>query len=126
MAKVSYFRYGMRLRGFAPLCQPLEGLSSVEEGDGKYHNILVYKRMLTPKEMKQYELDDLNNFQYNKLHIKRLEKGMSLNELSRLSGVPRRTLEYYERTGIGLNNCGAEKAILISDILGCDIRDLME
>jgi len=126
MANFKFFRYGMRLRGFAPLCQPLEGLSSIEAGDGKYYNILVYKRMLTAKEMKQYELDDLNNFQYNKLHTRRLEKGMSLNDLSRLSGVPKRTLEYYERTGVGLNNCGAEKAILISDILDCNVRDLME
>lgn len=49
--------YGMRLRGFAPLCQPKNGLVSAENGDRKYWNYLVYNRKLTDKECKDYELD---------------------------------------------------------------------
>lgn len=54
--------YGMRLRGFAPMCQPKEGL--VERRDdltGKYYDLLVYNRKLTEKEIRDYELDYLNN-----------------------------------------------------------------
>lgn len=48
--------YGMRLRGFAPLCQPKDGF--VERRDSvKYHDILVYNRELTTEELRTYELD---------------------------------------------------------------------
>ena len=48
--------YGMRLRGFAPLCQPKDGF--VERRDSnKYHDILVYNRRLTEEELRAYELD---------------------------------------------------------------------
>ena len=54
------YRYGMRLRGYAPLCQPSCGLERVEEDEtGKYWNILVYARKLTESEVKDYELDYL-------------------------------------------------------------------
>ena len=54
------YRYGMRLRGFSPGCQPKEGLIRCEDGDRKYHDIVVYCRPLTDREMEDYELDDLN------------------------------------------------------------------
>lgn len=54
------FTYGMRLRGFAPGCQPLDGLiESNDDPSGKYHSILTYNRQLTPDELTEYELDDL-------------------------------------------------------------------
>ena len=52
--------YGMRLRGFAPGCQPMNGF--VERRDdpkGKYHDLLVYDRPLTDKELRDYELNFL-------------------------------------------------------------------
>lgn len=54
------YRYGMRLRGFSPGCQPKEGLVGREDGGMKYHDIVVYSRPLTDRELKDYELDDLN------------------------------------------------------------------
>lgn len=51
------YKYGMRLRGFAPLCQPMNGLLTAEDGDRKYHSYLYYERKLTDKEVKDYELD---------------------------------------------------------------------
>ena len=51
------YKYGMRLRGFAPMCQPMNGLVYWEDGDRKYHNYLCYKRELSNKELKDYELD---------------------------------------------------------------------
>ena len=57
IAEMMYL-YGMRLRGFSPGCQPMIGL--VERQDdvtGKYHDILIYDRELTDKELNDYELD---------------------------------------------------------------------
>ena len=55
------YTYGMRLRGFAPGCQPLEGLIETnDDPQGKYHTILKYNRQLTDEEISQYELDDLS------------------------------------------------------------------
>lgn len=50
-------KYGMRLRGFAPGCQPMDGLRSAEEGAGRYHDFVLYDRMLTDAERKAYDLD---------------------------------------------------------------------
>ena len=54
------YLYGMRLRGYAPGCQPKEGLMNVYYGGGRYHNLISYNRPLTEKEMKDYELDFIN------------------------------------------------------------------
>ena len=52
------FRYGMRLRGFSPGCQPKEGFVERQDDEtGKYHDILIYHRPLTDKELTDYELD---------------------------------------------------------------------
>lgn len=51
------YKYGMRLRGFAPMCQPMNGLYAWEDGDKKYYTYLYYSRELTDKEIRDYELD---------------------------------------------------------------------
>ena len=54
------YEYGMRLRPFAPLCQPMNGLVSTDtDPSGKYWTILTYDRKLTEKELEDYELDEL-------------------------------------------------------------------
>ena len=53
-----HYYYGMRLRGFSPMCQPMEGL--IERQDdvtGRYHDILVYNRKLSQEEERSYDLD---------------------------------------------------------------------
>lgn len=55
------YYYGMRLRGFSPMCQPMDGL--VERQDdlkGRYYDVLVYNRELTQEEQRSYELDLIN------------------------------------------------------------------
>lgn len=55
------YKYGMRLRGFSPMCQPMDGLLRREDDlSGDYHDILVYSRELSSEELNQYELDLLN------------------------------------------------------------------
>ena len=58
----TYYRYGMRLRGFSPGAQPKAGLVGRMETatDGRtydYWDILVYDRRLSPKEVHGYDLD---------------------------------------------------------------------
>ena len=53
------YKYGMRYRGFAPMCQPMDGLISACDGDGDYYNYLYYDRRLSDKEEKDFELDYL-------------------------------------------------------------------
>ena len=64
MASGKQYYYGMRLRGFSPGCQPMYGLdrreddtSGLRPDGGKYHDILVYWRPLSAKELEDYELD---------------------------------------------------------------------
>ena len=51
------FLYGMKYRGFSPMCQPMDGLYEARGETSKYHNVLVYNRRLTDKEVRDYELE---------------------------------------------------------------------
>ena len=53
------YKYGMRLRGFSIGCQPKGVLYREDDNTGKYHDIIVYDRKLTEKELSDYELDYL-------------------------------------------------------------------
>ena len=54
------YRYGMRSRGFAPLCQPMDGFVRREDSIyPRYYDILVYDHKLTERELRDYQLDDL-------------------------------------------------------------------
>ena len=54
------YLYGMRLRPAGPGCQPKEGLLRIAPGGGQYHDLLIYDRPLTEKELMDYELDFIN------------------------------------------------------------------
>ena len=60
LPEVPMYVYGMRLRGFSPGCQPMDGLDAVMEGSRKYHNVLIYRRELTDEEVRDYELDRIS------------------------------------------------------------------
>lgn len=53
------YRYGMRLRGFSPGCQPRGVVRREDDSSGKYWDIIVYDRKLTDNELFDYELDEL-------------------------------------------------------------------
>ncbi len=58
--EIEVYTYGMRLRGFSPGCQPRDGLLGREDDNsGKYHDVILYSRKLTDKELNDYELDYL-------------------------------------------------------------------
>ena len=55
------YRYGMRLRGFSPGCQPMQGfVERLDDLTGRYHDVLIYDRELTEQELADYELDKLD------------------------------------------------------------------
>ena len=66
-----YF-YGMRLRPFGPGCQPNKGFLDVTEDqhDQGYHNILLYERKLSEKEISNYELDFLEELDWKETYKK--------------------------------------------------------
>ena len=52
--------YGMRLRGFSPGAQPMEGWVDAETDPlDEYWNVLVYKRKLSRREEVEFDLDYL-------------------------------------------------------------------
>ena len=54
------YKYGMRLRGFSPMCQPKKGfIRREDDATGDYYDIIVYNRQLTDMELNYYELDEL-------------------------------------------------------------------
>lgn len=57
MAKRELHEYGMRLRGFSIGCQPMDGfIERIDDPKGRFHDIIVYDRMLTGDEVARYEL----------------------------------------------------------------------
>ena len=51
-------KYGMRLRGFSIGCQPMDGfVARIDDPKGRYYDILIYDRVLSGKEVMDYELD---------------------------------------------------------------------
>lgn len=53
------FRYGMRLRGYSPGCQPKGVLRREDDTTGRYHDVIVYERQLSADEIRDYELEEL-------------------------------------------------------------------
>ena len=57
MSKIVY-KYGMRLRGCSIGTQPKDGFLEREDDPlNEYHDVIVYSRPLTEKEMLSYDLD---------------------------------------------------------------------
>ena len=126
------YKYGMRLRGFAPGCQPMEGLVEAQEGRcmgdsrRRYHSILVYNRRLTEDEINGYELDDLNEVQRSNLHRIRVDRGLTVRELAKLADMSPRQIEYFDQRVGKTNKAACENVIKIAKALKCKVTDLMD
>ena len=62
--------YGMKYRGFAPMCQPMDGLimwsDSPEDwvdDPQRYYCVLFYNHRLSDKEVSDYELEFVKSFE---------------------------------------------------------------
>lgn len=61
------YKYGMRLRGFSIGCQPMKGFWERQDDNGHngrpYHDILLYTEKLADKDLEDYELDYLGEYE---------------------------------------------------------------
>ena len=122
--RIKKFRYGMRLRGFSPGCQPKRGLIDKELDDtGKYYDILVYNRRLTDDEIRDYELDDLNKTA-RRLTIIREQKGIKQEDLAKKLGVSVRTVQGWEINT--MNGVPFERVVKVAEALGVDVIELLD
>lgn len=89
------YRYGMRLRGFSPGCQPKEGfLERLDDESGRYHDIIVYDRELSVEEVRNYELDPLDV--KNPVKDLRDITGLTQTQFGNKYHIPLRTVQHWE------------------------------
>lgn len=79
----------------------------------------------------QHFVDEMNNkISYRKketnLKIKRRKAGISQSELSKLSGIPVRTIQQYEQKQKNINKAQTETLVQLSKVLCCQIEELLE
>ena len=86
----------------------------------KYHEMDIMQFVDTVNDM------FFQNKRTTNLKEKRLEAGLSQSELSKISGVPVRTIQQYEQRQKNINSSKVETVISISKALSCDINDILE
>lgn len=86
-------------------------------------DVLIMPRLMRPKELKKYSLDDLNHG-FKKLTIFRSSVGMKQSTLAELTGLSIKTIQSWEIRG--MNEAKAISAVKVADALKCSVKDLME
>lgn len=99
----------------------------------KYTPITDIKALYHPyHEMDIQHFTDVMNSLYqsqktdSNLKLLRLKNGLTQKELSKLSGVPLRTLQQYEQRQKNINKAQAEYIIMLSKTLYCEPQALLE
>lgn len=119
------FQYGMRARGYSLGCQPMDGfISRARDPKGRYYDVLTYERRLSEKEIKDYELDDLNKKASSRLGYFREVKGMRQSDLAEALGVSLRTVQGWEFDG--MNRIRLESVVKVAKFLGVHAEDLYD
>ena len=92
------YKYGMRLRGFSPGCQPQKGfIERIDTTDKKWYDILIYNRRLTEKELRNYELDEIIDDSFpDQFRAFRKRLGMSQAAFAKHYGMSKRCIECWE------------------------------
>lgn len=95
---MSEHRYGMRLRGFSPGCQPKAGLLRREDStNSAWYDILVYDRRLTAKELDDFELDEIHAEPFGeRLKALRKQLGMTQEALAKHYDMSKRNIQNWE------------------------------
>ena len=86
-------------------------------------DILLMPRLMRPKELKKYDLEDLNTG-FKKLTIFRSSIGMKQATLAELTGLSIKTIQSWEIRG--MNEAKAIRAVKVAKALKCQVEDLME
>lgn len=118
------FRYGMRMTVGLPGPIPIDGLLAREDDKNeRYHNILVYSRRLLDKELRDYDLEDLNK-PAKRLTVIREQKGIKQKDLAKKLGVSVKNLQNWEL--YGMNGVPLGRCVKVADAIGVDVRELCE
>ncbi len=61
-----------------------------------------------------------------RLKSRRMELGISQQQLADLSGIPLRTIQQYEQRQKSIAKANAEYLVILSRVLSCDVEDLID
>lgn len=86
----------------------------------KYHEMDI--RQFVDEMNRLYKVSKINT----NLKERRLQAGLSQNQLAELSAVPIRTIQQYEQRQKNINSARFESVVALSKVLSCRPTDLME
>ena len=97
MKSTPRFKYGMRLRGCAPGCQPSGFIERLDDESGKYWDIIVYDHKLSDREVGDYDLEPIP------MTIREMREALHLTQVAfaHMYGIPVRNIQNWEA---GLNS----------------------
>ena len=84
------------------------------------------KKKVIPNNIKQcYTVDKGKVLYQTKLGSLREAAGFTQLQLAQKSGISIRTIQAYEIGSRNFDNCSVKRALLIADLLQCNVRDLL-
>lgn len=115
-----FYRYGI----MDDVDVPLEGFVKFEDDkNGKLFAVVVYKKIISEKTMKEYGLIDLNEKPDSKIGTLRIKAGLTQNELADAVGASPRTVQVWETEGMG--GASLLSAYKVSRVLKCPMTALL-
>lgn len=115
-----FYRYGI----MDDVDVPLEGFVKFEDDkNGELFAVVVYKKIISEKTMKEYGLIDLNEKPDSKIGTLRIKAGLTQNELADAVGASPRTVQVWETEGMG--GASLLSAYKVSRVLKCPMTALL-
>ena len=120
MARFKYYKYGTTKDVKLP---KIGWVRSEKDASGKYLTIEIYDRIIRDADVKKYHLVDLNE-PTSKLTKYRSSAGITQNQLAEILGIPRRTVQTWEKNGV--NKAAFDSVVKLASVLKCNVMDLYE
>ena len=115
-----YYRYGI----MDDVDVPLDGFVKFEDDKkGELFAVVVYKKIISEKVMKEYGLIDLNEKPDSKIGTLRIKAGLTQSELADIVGASPRTVQTWENEG--MSNASLSYAYRVSKVLRCPMTALL-
>lgn len=115
-----FYRYGI----MDDVDVPLDGFVKFEDDKkGELFAVVVYKKIISEKTMKEYGLIDLNEKPDSKIGTLRIKAGLTQNELADAVGASPRTVQVWETEGMG--GASLLSAYKVSMVLKCPMTALL-
>lgn len=115
-----FYRYGI----MDDVDVPLEGFVKFEDDkNGKLFAVVVYKKIISEKTMKEYGMIDLNEKPDSRIGTLRIKAGLTQSELADVIGASVRTVQVWETEGMG--GASLLSAYKVSKVLKCPMTALL-